>query len=127
MVRRVFGDSTADPRQRIDRLVPLLIEHHVAWSRLRHALVVLSRDEDRVRAARARSRSAQIDEVVRLTGRRSSARLRAAAAVRLMMFEAVADSIAAGDAEAMALDRGNLATELAASLVSLLAGPQGRA
>jgi hypothetical protein len=44
-----------------------------------------------------------------------------------MMFEAVADSIAAGDAEAMALDRGNLATELAASLVSLLAGPQGRA
>jgi AcrR family transcriptional regulator len=127
MVRRVFGDSSADPRQRIDRLVPLLIEHHVAWSRLRHALVVLSRDEDRVRAARARSRSAQIDEVVRLTGRRSSARLRAAAAVRLMMFEAVADSIASGDAEAMALDRGTLATELAASLVSLLAGPQGRA
>lgn len=122
MVRRVFGETDMDPRQRIKRLVPLVIEHHVAWARLRHALVVLSRDDARVRAARARSRSAQIDEVVRLTGRRSSAKLRAAAAVRLMMFEAVADAIAAGDAEAMALDRATLGAELAASLISLLAG-----
>jgi hypothetical protein len=39
-----------------------------------------------------------------------------------MMFEAVADAIAAGDAEAMALDRATLGAELAASLISLLAG-----
>jgi TetR/AcrR family transcriptional repressor of nem operon len=120
MVRRVFGESEGGPRERIDRLVPLLIEHHAAWARLRHALVVLARDDERVRAARSESRIAQIDEVVRLIGRRSSAKLRAAVAIRLMMFEAVADAIAAGDADAMCLDRSTLSDELASSLMALL-------
>jgi hypothetical protein len=87
---------------------------------------VLTRDDDRVRAARARSRIAQIDEVVRLTGRRSSVRLRAAAAVRLMMFESVADAIASGDADTMGLDREALSEELTASLLSLLVEHLGR-
>ncbi len=120
MVRRVFGEPGVGPRQRIDRLVPLLIEHHAAWSRLRHALAVLTRDDERVRAARLQSRITQIDEVVRLVGRRSSAKLRAAVAIRLMMFEAVADAIAAGDADAMSLDRRTLSEELASSLMALL-------
>ena len=120
MVRKVFGEPGVGPRQRIDRLVPLLIEHHAAWSRLRHALSVLARDDERVRAARLQSRVTQIDEVVRLIGRRSSAKLRAAVAIRLMMFEAVADAIAAGDADAMALDRRTLSEELASSLMALL-------
>ena len=110
----------------LDRLVPLLIEHHAAWSRLRHALAVLTRDDERVRAARLRSRNAQIDEVVRLIGRRSSAKLRAAVAIRLMMFETVADAIAAGDADAMALDRRTLSDELASSLMALLDAAPGR-
>ena len=76
MVRKVFGEPGVGPRQRIDRLVPLLIEHHAAWSRLRHAHAVLARADERVRAARSQSRIAQIDEVVRLIGRRSSAKLR---------------------------------------------------
>ncbi len=126
MVRAVFGEPAAGPRQRIDRLVPLLIEHHAAWSRLRHALAVLARDDERVRAARSHSRMAQIDEVVRLIGRRSSAKLRAAVAIRLMMFEAVADAIAAGDADAMALDRRTLSEELASSLTALLSPNPGR-
>jgi AcrR family transcriptional regulator len=120
MVRRVFGEPGVSPRQRIDRLVPLLIEHHAAWSRLRHALAVLARDDERVHAARLQSRITQIDEVVRLVGRRSSAKLRAAVAIRLMMFEAVADAIAAGDADAMSLDRRTLSEELASSLMALL-------
>ena len=120
MVRKVFGEPGVGPRQRIDRLVPLLIEHHAAWSRLRHALAVLARDDERVRAARLQSRVTQIDEVVRLIGRRSSAKLRAAVAIRLMMFEAVADAIAAGDADAMSLDRRTLSEELASSLMALL-------
>jgi len=126
IVQRVFGNIALSPRHRIERVVPLLIEHHVTWSRLRHALVVLTRDDDRVRAARARSRIAQIDEVVRLTGRRSSVRLRAAAAVRLMMFESVADAIASGDADTMGLDREALSEELTASLLSLLVEHLGR-
>ena len=120
MVREVFGEPGVGPRQRIERLVPLLIEHHAAWSRLRHALAVLARDDGRVRAARLQSRITQINEVVRLTGRRSSAKLRAAVAIRLMMFEAVADAIAAGDADAMTLDRRTLSEELASSLMALL-------
>jgi AcrR family transcriptional regulator len=126
IVRAVFGEPAASARQRIDRLVPLLIEHHAAWSRLRHALAVLARDEERVRAARLQSRIAQIEEVVRLIGRRSSAKLRAAVAIRLMMFEAVADAIAAGDADAMALDRRTLSEELASSLMALLGPHPGR-
>ena len=126
MVRRVFGEPGVGPRQRIDRLVPLLIEHHAAWSRLRHALAVLARDDERVRAARLQSRITQIDEVVRLVGRRSSAKLRAAVAIRLMMFEAVADAIAAGDADAMSLDRRTLSEELASSLMALLSPNPGR-
>ncbi len=126
MVRDVFAEPAAGPRQRVDRLVPLLIEHHAAWSRLRHALAVLTRDDERVRAARLRSRNAQIDEVVRLIGRRSSAKLRAAVAIRLMMFETVADAIAAGDADAMALDRRTLSDELASSLMALLDAAPGR-
>lgn len=120
MVRRVFGESAGGPRERIDRLVPLLIEHHSAWARLRHALVVLARDDERVHAARSQSRMSQIDEVIRLIGRRSSAKLRAAVAIRLMMFEVVADAIAAGDADAMSLDRRTLSEELASSLMALL-------
>lgn len=120
MVRRVFGEPASGPRQRIERLVPLLIEHHATWSRLRHALAVLARDDERVRAARLQSRMSQIDEVVRLIGRRSSAKLRAGVTIRLMMFEAVADAIAAGDADAMALDRRTLSQELASSLLALL-------
>lgn len=120
IVRRVFSEHAVDPHLCIRRLVPLLIDHHVAWARLRHALVVLSRDDERVRAARARSRVGQIDEIVRLTGRRMSAKLRAAAAVRMMTFETVADAIAADDTRALALDPKILADELAASLISLL-------
>jgi hypothetical protein len=37
-----------------------------------------------------------------------------------MMFEAVADAIAAGDADAMSLDRRTLSEELASSLMALL-------
>jgi ssDNA-binding replication factor A large subunit len=81
---------------------------------------VLARDDERVHAARLQSRITQIDEVVRLVGRRSSAKLRAAVAIRLMMFEAVADAIAAGDADAMSLDRRTLSEELASSLMALL-------
>ncbi len=120
LIRQVFGDQTISPRQRIHQLVPLLIDHHATWSRLRHALIVLSRDDERVRAARMGSRTAQIDAVVELTGRRGSAKLRAAAALRLLMFEAVADSIASGDTDAMGLDRRALCNELAAALLALV-------
>jgi AcrR family transcriptional regulator len=123
MVREVFGEPGLGARERIDRLVPLLIEHHSAWSRLRHALAVLARDDERVHKARLQSRINQIDEVVRLIGRRSSAKLRTAVAIRLMMFEAVADAIAAGDADAMILDRRTLSEELASSLMVLLMRP----
>ncbi|MFN9726951.1 TetR/AcrR family transcriptional regulator [Acidovorax sp.] len=123
MVREVFGEPGLGARERIDRLVPLLIEHHSEWSRLRHALAVLARDDERVHKARLQSRINQIDEVVRLIGRRSSAKLRTAVAIRLMMFEAVADAIAAGDADAMILDRRTLSEELASSLIVLLMRP----
>ncbi|MCA3132604.1 MAG: hypothetical protein ING74_16055, partial [Rhodocyclaceae bacterium] len=58
--------------------------------------------------------------VVELTGRRGSAKLRAAAALRLLMFEAVADSIASSDTDAMGLDRRALCNELAAVLLALV-------
>lgn len=123
MVRSVFSEPSTGQRQRIGRLVPMLIEHHTTWSRLRHALAVLARDDERVRAARLHSRMAQIEQVLRLTGRRGSVRLRTAVAIRLMMFEAVADSIAAGDAAVMGLDRRALSEDLATSLLALL-GPE---
>jgi len=123
MVRSVFSEPSTGQRQRIGRLVPMLIEHHTTWSRLRHALAVLARDDERVRAARLQSRMAQIEQVVRLTGRRGSVKLRTAVAIRLMMFEAVADSIAAGDAAVMGLDRRALSEDLATSLLALL-GPE---
>lgn len=114
------GEQDGCPDEaRLARLVPRLVEHHVAWVRLRHALVVLSRDDHRVRVARMASRARQISGVIQLLGRTETPQLRAAVALRILSFEVVADTIACGEDIEMQLDRTLLTAELERYLVTL--------
>jgi AcrR family transcriptional regulator len=105
----------------VSRLVPLVLEHHRHWHRLRHALVVLSRDDERVAQARIASRRQQIESVVTLLRRRPGAELRVRVALTLLEFEAVADCVASGDAARLGLEERHLKRHLASSLVALMA------
>lgn len=127
LITKALGDSAvrAPLDQAVDNLVPMLIDHHVRWARMRHALIVLSRSDERVKASRIRSRERQIASIVKILGIRQTAKARSAIAVRLLAFEAVADTIAGGEADALSLDKNTLAAELASTLKSLV--PHGDA
>jgi AcrR family transcriptional regulator len=103
-------------------LVDALVDHHKDWVRLRHALVSLSHSDERVAHARSDSRCRQVEQVLALLGRRPSRRLRAQIVLRLLAFEAVADSIASGETDAMGIGEPDLA-ELLADLLRDIVRP----
>ncbi|HKX40953.1 MAG TPA: TetR/AcrR family transcriptional regulator [Burkholderiaceae bacterium] len=120
LIRADIADGSRSFEQRIEALVPKLLQHHAKWHRLRHALLVLTPTEPRVAASRTTSRRRQVAEVIRLLGRRPTRRLRVQVAVKLLAFEAVADSLVTGEAERLGLAPDDLAAHLAELLLPLI-------
>ncbi len=101
------GRALASTRKRT--LVRAIVGHHRRWAGLRASLLGLIASDPEVAAFRAASRARQLDWLVPLLGCEGT---RARALFILLAFERVADSIALGEAEALAVSEEALLDQL---------------
>jgi AcrR family transcriptional regulator len=120
-IEALFDSGGRSPEAVAVAVTGVVVEQHRRWSRFRASLGLLVRTEPRVRAARDRLRSLQVERVMRLLDVRANAQRRAQVFLTLLIFETVCDAIAAGDASAAAVGAKPLAQQLALLLHPLIA------
>lgn len=122
-IETVIRSGGRSPKALAAAVTDVVVEQHRRWSRFRASLGLLVRTEPRVREARDRLRKVQIERTLRLLRLRASAARRAQVFLILLIYEAVCDAMAAGDAAAADIGGKPLADELAALLHALIASP----
>jgi AcrR family transcriptional regulator len=106
-----------------DRILALVLRHHVKWRGLRRALAALVAEDAAARRFHREQRRRQLDLLAGLRRRAGAPpRARERDAVDLFAMERVCDGIANGEVRDLGLDRGRVLAELRARIEASIAG-----
>lgn len=102
-------EAELGPRERVERIVDLVLDLHTRWRGLRASLLALLPLDDAVRRFHRAQRRRQLDLLGELRARHGAApRSREADAFDLFTLERVCDAIANGEARDLGLERARL-------------------